>query len=100
MFSKIIIMDGFPDSYDLMGLTTKNTGGKISKVRFDNTKREFESSEVLFATGSWDSPKVYFFLKYTDMPLIRHKMFLFMYFNVFYRKIYCCYGMLNKVHLV
>ena len=53
-------MDDFSASYDLMGLSTKSTGGKISKVRFDNTKQEFESNEVLFATGSWDSPKVLF----------------------------------------
>ena len=51
-------MDEFFPSYDLVGLSAKSTGGKISKVRFDNTKQEFESNEILFATGSWDTPKV------------------------------------------
>jgi hypothetical protein len=55
-------MDNLSSSYDLIGLSTKSTGGKISKVRFDNTKQEFESNEVLFATGSWDTPKVFYFL--------------------------------------
>lgn len=55
-------MDNLSSTYDLLGLSTKSTGGKISKVRFDNTKQEFESNEVLFATGSWDTPKVSFLL--------------------------------------
>ncbi|CAG8436192.1 13049_t:CDS:2 [Funneliformis mosseae] len=50
-------MGDFSVQYDLTGLSTQNTGGKVSKIRFDNTKQEFESNEVLFATGSWDTPK-------------------------------------------
>ncbi|GBC02308.1 hypothetical protein RclHR1_04560007 [Rhizophagus clarus] len=53
----VFIMDNLSPSYDLIGLSTRSTGGKISKVRFDDTKQEFESNEVLFATGSWDTPK-------------------------------------------
>ncbi|CAI2170979.1 7266_t:CDS:2 [Funneliformis geosporum] len=50
-------MGDFSVQYDLTGLSTQNTGGKVSKIRFDNTKQEFESNEILFATGSWDTPK-------------------------------------------
>jgi len=51
-------MSDFSTQYDLIGLSTQNTDGKVSKIRFDNTKQEFESNEILFATGSWDTPKV------------------------------------------
>jgi hypothetical protein len=65
-------MDNLSPSYDLIGLSTKSTGGKISKVRFDNTKQEFESNEVLFATGSWDTPKVSYFLVYRYIIIISY----------------------------